>query len=255
VEPQAGGNPDSASHRREDWLASLRPDGQAFRLFDHVDDVLFFAKDRDGRLLAANRALLDHYGYRDENEFWGVTDFDLLPHSLAVKFRRDDLLVMETGRPLVDLVEIFVNRQGIPGWFVTTKLPVHDVSGRVVGVMGVIQAHAKSRAALPDDQDLARALEHLRAHFTEEVPVGRLAALAGLSVRQFERRFRHHLKTTPQEFLIKMRVSHACGLLRESNQPLGEIALDCGFYDQSALTRHFRKHMGMTPLRYRRAYR
>ncbi len=240
---------------RAEFLASLQPDGQLFGLFDHLSDVLFFAKDRDGHLLAANRALLDHYGYRDEASFLGITDFQLLPHSLAVKFRRDDLQVIATGRPLVDLVEIFVNRQGVPGWFLTTKLPMRDREGEVIGVMGIIQPYSNLRANLPEDLDISRALEVIQERFTEDLPVADLAKTAGLSVRQFERRFRKHLKTTPQEFIIKMRIFRACQLLRESNQSLGDLALECGFYDQSAFSRLFRKHMGATPMEYRKRFR
>jgi len=240
---------------RAELLARMNPDGQVFRLFDHLKDVLFFAKDREGHLLAANQALLDHYGYRDEASFVGITDFELLPHSLAVKFRRDDLQVLATGRPLVDLVEIFVNRQGIPGWFLTTKLPIMDRDGTVIGVMGIIQPYSNFRANLPEDLDISRALNHIQEHFTDDLPVTRLAELAGLSVRQFERRFRTHLKTTPQEFIIKMRIFRACELLRESSESLGELALECGFYDQSAFSRLFRKHMGTTPLEYRKKFR
>jgi AraC-like DNA-binding protein len=246
----AGGAP-----QRAEFLASLRPDGQHFGLFDHLPDVLFFAKDREGHLVAANRALLDHYGYRDEASFLGITDFQLLPHHLAVKFRKDDLQVMATGQPLVDLVEIFVNEQGVPGWFVTTKLPMRNLEGEVIGVMGIIQPSATFRPNLPEDLDISRALEEIQERFTEDLPVAGLAERAGLSVRQFERRFRKHLKTTPQEFIIRMRIFRACELLRGSNQTLGELALECGFYDQSAFSRHFRKHMGATPLEYRKRFR
>jgi PAS domain S-box-containing protein len=240
---------------REEWMACVASDGHWFRLFDHLPEVLFFAKDSEGRLLAANRALLDHYGYQKEADFLGITDFELLPHSLAVKFRRDDQQIVATGRPLVDLVEIFVDGSGLPGWFLTTKLPMRNQSGEIIGVMGIIQPYSKLKAGLPEDLDISRALDHIQAHFTEDVSVSTLAETAGLSVRQFERRFRKHLKTTPQEFLIKMRVFRASELLRESNLSLGEVALESGFYDQSALSRLFRKHMGSTPLQYRRRFR
>jgi AraC-like DNA-binding protein len=245
----------SMEGRRTEWLASLAPDAQVFRLFDHIPDILFFAKDRAGHLLAANRPLLDHYGYREEADFIGITDFELLPHSLAVKFRRDDTQVMESGRPLIDLVEIFVDGRGIPGWFLTTKLPLRDRSGEIAGVMGIIQPYSKLQANLPEDLDISRALDRIQAGFTGELPVSELAECAGLSVRQFERRFRKHLKTTPQEFIINMRIFRACELLRETRLSLGELALECGFYDQSSLSRLFRKHMGTTPLQYRKRFR
>ena len=89
---------------RKHFLNEIRPDLSFQLLFDHLPGVLFFAKDLDGRLLAANRALLDLYGYQNEEDFWGVTDFELLPRSLAEKFRQDDLHVAESGEPMLELL-------------------------------------------------------------------------------------------------------------------------------------------------------
>ncbi|NNE90090.1 MAG: PAS domain-containing protein, partial [Verrucomicrobiales bacterium] len=129
----------SGTELRNCFLEQIRPDSAFHLLFDYLPGVLFFAKDRDGRLLAANRALLQLYGYSDETKFWGVTDFELLPYSLAEKFRQDDLRVLETGEPMLEIVEVFINRQGIPEWFLTNKLPIRDLDDRVIGVMGTIQ--------------------------------------------------------------------------------------------------------------------
>ncbi len=82
--------------------------------------------------------------------------------------------------------------------------------------------------------------------------IGDLAKRSGMSVRQFNRRFREVFGTNPRTFLIKTRVQAACEVLRRSDQPIAEIALDFGFCDQSAFTQHFRRHMGLTPAAYRR---
>lgn len=240
---------------RERFLESMRP-AQAFHLlFDHLPGVLFFAKDREGRLLAANRALLDLYGYEDEEKFWGVTDFELLPHSLAEKFRKDDIHVVQTGRPLLEIVEVFISRQGIPAWFLTNKIPVVSRDGEVIGVMGTIQDYDQQRELLPADSDLSGALDHIGANFNRDIAIPDLAGMCGLSVRQFERKFKEHLKTPPQQYILKMRVHAACDELRRSKKPIADIATDLGFYDQAAFTKQFRKHMGMTPLYYRKEYR
>ena len=242
---------------RRDFLESIHPDRNFSRLFDHLPDLLFFAKDREGRLLAANDALLHQYGFdrEREHEFFGLTDFDLLPRSLAEKFRQDDLRVLESGEPLLEIVEIFPNQQGIPAWFLTNKLPILDHQRNVVGVMGTIQDYQTHRELLPSDIDIAPALEHISRHFTEDLSIVALAKMAGLSVRQFERKFKHHLKTTPQQFIMKMRVFSACDALRRTGAPIIEIAVQSGFYDQSSFTRQFRKHMAITPLQYRKSYR
>ena len=240
---------------RQEFLERVQPD-QAFQLlFNHLPGVLFFAKDRDGRLLAANRALLDLYGYKDENRFWGVTDFELLPRSLAEKFRADDIKVLESGEPLLEIIEVFISRHGIPAWFITNKIPVIARDGEIMGVMGTIQNFDEQRELLPADSDISPALKHIGANFNREIAIPSLAGMCELSVRQFERKFKEYLKMPPQQYIIKMRVHAACDDLRRSRKSIAEIATDLGFYDQAAFSRQFRKHMGMTPLFYRKEYR
>lgn len=246
-----------ANLARQRFLAAVDTDRHFFRLFDHLPGVLFFAKDHDGRLFAANEALLRQYGYDREREhqFYGLTDFELLPRSLAEKFRKDDLRILDTGEPLLEIVEIFPNQQGIPAWFLTNKLPIFDHDENVIGVMGTIQSYDTHRELLPPDTDIAPALDIISRHFTEDLSIRDLAAGTDLSVRQFERRFKHHLKTTPQQFIMKMRVFAACDALRLTRKPIAQIATESGFYDQSAFTRQFSKHMAITPLQYRKRYR
>lgn len=240
---------------RNRFLEQVRPD-QAFQLlFNHLPGILFFAKDCEGRLLAANRGLLDLYGYEKEEDFWGVTDFELLPRSLAEKFRKDDLQVVATGEPMLEIVEVFISRQGIPAWFLTNKIPIRAKTGEIIGVMGTIQDFDQQRELLPADSDILPALNFIGANFNREIPIPSLAGKCNLSVRQFERKFKEHLKTPPQQYIIKMRVHAACDELRGSKKPIADIATDLGFYDQAAFSRQFRKHMGMTPLFYRKEFR
>ncbi|MBL9152190.1 MAG: AraC family transcriptional regulator [Verrucomicrobiales bacterium] len=241
---------------RERFFRAIPPESHFYRLFDHLPGVLFFAKDRDGRLLAANRALLRLYGYPREEDFWGVTDFELLPRSLAEKFRQDDLHVIETGEPMLEILEIFINPQGIPGWFITDKLPVVSTTGEVIGVMGTIRPCGEHPGnPVTTDAALAPALRFIGENFHRDIAIPALADMCGLSERQFERKFKQHLRTSPLQFLIKTRVYAACDDLRRTSRALASIATAVGFYDQAAFTRQFRKHMGTTPLAYRRQFR
>ena len=240
---------------REQFLEQIRPEESFQLLFDHIPGVLFFAKDLEGRLFAANQALLDLYGYEIAEDFWGVTDFVLLPRSLAEKFRKDDIEVVETGQPMLEIVEVFISRQGIPAWFLTNKFPIFSKGVQAIGVMGTIQDYDQQRELLPADSDISPALNHIGANFNREIPIPGLAEKCGLSVRQFERKFKEHLKTPPQQYIIKMSVHAACDQLRSSRKPIADIAPDLGFYDQAAFSRQFRKHMGMTPMFYRKEYR
>ncbi len=240
---------------RARFLDAIDPDLHFYKLFDHLQGILFFAKDCEGRLLAANRPLLRRYGFMQEEDILGKTDFDLLPRSLAEKFREDDLQVVETAKPLLEIVELFINREGIPDWYLTNKRPILDRSGVAIGVMGTIENYDSHREWLPPEEDISRALRHIRTHFNQDLSIRALAKSCTMSVRQFERKFKHYLKTTPQQFIMKMRVHAGCDALRKTSRSIAEIAVDLGFYDQSSFTRHFRKHMGITPLQYRKEYR
>ncbi len=239
---------------RSGFLDAIDPGRHFYRLFDHLSAILFFAKDREGRLMAANRALLHRYGLTQEANIVGKTDFDFLPRSLAEKFRADDQTIMESGQPMLEIVELYPNRQGVPDWYLTNKRPIWDRRGNIIGVMGTIEPYESFRETYPPEWDITPALHHIRSHFHQDLSIPGLAGRCGMSVRQFERKFKTHLHTSPQQFIIKTRIHAACDLLRKSTRPIAEIARHLGFYDQSSFTRHFRKHMGITPLQYRREY-
>lgn len=237
---------------KSEFLLQLSPKSNFEVLFDHLPGVSFFAKNREFRLVAANRAFWERLGASCEAELVGKDDFELFPERLARKFRDDDEAVVASGRPKLKIVELFFNRQGLPDWYFTNKFPVFGRDGAVIGVMGTVQSYSGRRTALTPHLQIDRAVHYLREHFHEHVNLTDLAKRTGMSVRQFNRRFREVFGTNPRTFLIKTRVQAACELLRTTDRPIAEIALEFGFCDQSAFTQHFRRHMGITPAAYRR---
>jgi AraC-like DNA-binding protein len=75
-----------------------------------------------------------------------------------------------------------------------------------------------------------------------------------MSVRTFERRFQGRFHLTPQRYLKKLRLRIASRALVYTRQSLAEVALGCGFSDQSHFTREFRRYFGRTPREYRDHY-
>jgi AraC-like DNA-binding protein len=216
---------------RREWMEQLPP-GQFRHLFDHLPGTLFFAKDREGRLMAGNPAFVKRCGFLREDQIVGLTDQQIFPPRLAEKYQ-----------------------QGRPEWFITDKLPLFDRDGGVCGLCGTVRSYEEQRAAIQPYLELADVAEHLKANFRERLEVSELAEIAGLSVRQFERKFRKTFQTTPRSYLMRMRVIKACELLASSKLPITEIALESGFYDHSDFSRQFRKHMGQAPTAYRREKR
>ncbi|GJG85962.1 AraC family transcriptional regulator [Gemmatimonadetes bacterium T265] len=100
---------------------------------------------------------------------------------------------------------------------------------------------------------LAVARELLDDRCGEAVRVADLARAAGVHPVHLARVFRRHLGCTPGEYLRHRRFERAAVLLRETARPLSDVALSCGFADQSHLAHAFRRHAGITPRAYRRA--
>jgi AraC family transcriptional regulator len=100
-----------------------------------------------------------------------------------------------------------------------------------------------------------RAKELLAANLRGGVTLGELASVCGLSVRHFTRAFRGSTGMSPNAWLQRHRVEKAKGLLTSSNRVLSDVALDCGFADQSHFSRTFQRTAGLSPGGWRRLYR
>ncbi|WP_370965367.1 helix-turn-helix domain-containing protein [Amycolatopsis sp. cg9] len=103
------------------------------------------------------------------------------------------------------------------------------------------------------DRQFATVRDFMADRLAEPVPLAELAALAGLSVSQFSRRFKARTGLPPHRFLLRLRVEQAGLLLRTGDAPIAEIALRCGFSHQEHLTRVLRAQLGTTPAALRRA--
>jgi AraC family transcriptional regulator len=90
--------------------------------------------------------------------------------------------------------------------------------------------------------------------WVEPVPIERAARLAGTHPTHFARTFRAHVGMTPSRYRRRERLRAASRMLLESSRALSEIAMACGFADQSHLTNVFRESAGISPNRYRSVF-
>jgi AraC family transcriptional regulator len=105
-----------------------------------------------------------------------------------------------------------------------------------------------------DLRSLQRAREYVHAHFSENLTLARVARAAGVHPVYLGQIFRKQFGETLGEYLNRIRVRAAAGLLANSDVPLSSIAVDLGFYDQSHFTRVFRQVTGATPGTFRGEY-
>jgi AraC family L-rhamnose operon transcriptional activator RhaR/AraC family L-rhamnose operon regulatory protein RhaS len=94
-------------------------------------------------------------------------------------------------------------------------------------------------------------INYIENNFKEEISLKVLAEKAGLSMRHFNRIFKEHYNTSPINYLIRVRIQHACIVLKKNNYKISEIAYECGFLDSNYFTRQFKKVMGISPKEYR----
>lgn len=224
---------------------------QLSTLFATLPMIAFLAKDSKSRFVCANARTLQIFNLEHEWQMLGKMDRDFFPGELAASFVDEDRRVMRTGKMHTFYSQMVPDIGGLLNWYVVSVSPLRDVRGRISGVALVLyDMHEVGGVAQPFQQ-LEPALRHLHTRYREIIETRQLAALTHLSERQFTRLFHKLLGEPPMRYLIRQRIRAACQDLIATDHTAGTIALDCGFYDQSAFTRAFRLQMGMTPLAYR----
>jgi len=98
---------------------------------------------------------------------------------------------------------------------------------------------------------LKRAVEIVESRFLERLSLATIASEVGVHYVHLSRQFHKYNRCTVGELIRRRRVQYASHLLAHSNTPLAEIALICGFSDQSHLSYLFKRHMGMSPSKFR----
>lgn len=217
-----------------------------------LPDLYVFAKDRAGRFLLCNPALLKAIGLSSEGEILGRTDFDFFERGLAARYRQEDAKVMRSGEPVTNQVWFVPGPGGVLRWYVSSKYPLLGEDGEVAGVIGAMRDVSKTGQVLGPYQEMEPVLKEMSRRFAKSLTVAELAGLVHLSVSQFERRFKALFGLSPMQYLKRVRLDNAARMLTETAQAIAIIALDCGFYDHSHFGKAFRQAFGQSPREFRR---
>jgi AraC family transcriptional regulator len=139
------------------------------------------------------------------------------------------------------------------------------MSGRLYGeLLGtalaarLVQNYAVSKPApefkangLPQSQ-LERVIDYMKANLAQDLSILDLASLTSMSESHFSRAFKQSVGVSPYQYLMQQRVERAKQLLEKRSIAISTIALDCGFANQTHLTKVFRQMTGMTPKAYQK---
>ncbi|WP_414584055.1 helix-turn-helix domain-containing protein [Scytonema sp. PCC 10023] len=99
---------------------------------------------------------------------------------------------------------------------------------------------------------LQQALGYINAHLEQDIQLADLAELLGMSRYYFVRLFKHSMGITPYQYVLQQRIERAKMLLKHRERAISDIALECGFANQSHFTKHFRQFTGRTPKAYQK---
>jgi AraC-like DNA-binding protein len=237
---------------QSDFFANLRESVDVCRVFDHLPGLHFFIKDRQSRLVAVSRSIIERFGVSSEAEVIGRPDTSFFPPQVAAGFVRDDQAVFHSGQPILRRTEVWLNEQRMLDWSVTNKLPLFDKTGQVCGLMGTVQSLDARREMVYASASIGAVVRYIRENFQRPVYMSELARQAGLSERQLRRKFNEVLGMSPQEFLLRTRLQQASDLLLRTDEPIRNVAVSSGFADHSSFSQHFRAHLGVSPIDYRR---
>jgi AraC-like DNA-binding protein len=219
-------------------------------LFDAMPDVVFFVKDHEARYVIVNTTLAARCGCKDRRALLGKTAAEAFPSRFGHIYTEQDRAIVRDNSRLIDQLELHLYPGREPGWCLTSKVPLHDTQGRVLGVAGISRDLQAAEGAHPAYQRLAIAAKYIQDNYAQPLKLSSLATLIDMSVAQIERYFHKVFHLTPRQMLLKTRLDAASELLA-SESSITEIAALCGYNDHSAFTRQFKATVGLTPSQYR----
>jgi len=144
-------------------------------ILDNIPQRVFW-KDRDFRFLGCNKPFAGDAGLSHPREIIGKDDFDMPWSAAAHSYCEDDRRVMDTGMPQLRFEEPRPKPDGTISWLRTSKVPLHDREGRVIGMLGVYEDITEQKQA---EQALRASEEKYRKFFDEDLSAAYICSAEG----------------------------------------------------------------------------
>lgn len=234
------------------WLNDLERPFAGDELFDAIPDAVYFLKDREARYCAVNITLAARTGREHKHELIGLTAEQVFSGALGRRIGAQDRALLAGAPSLKGELELHLYPNGSEGWCLTWKEPLFGKRGEILGLVGLSRDVQPASVAPGEAGKLAAVLRYAQDHLDRPLRVSDLAKRAGLSVFQFDQRLRLLFGHSAKHYLIRLRIDLARQKLRRGEAAISEIALECGYADQAAFTRQFRKIACVSPLQYRK---
>jgi len=227
-------------------LPSLKSAGNAFQLLMPIENLHVWIKDPEGTFVISNDMFSERFGFTDASQILGKSDHDLAPPHLANRYIEDDLQVLQ-GAVITNRLELIVCNNDNASWFRTSKWPIYNEEGKIIGTYGISKQLDLTRTQSTPIKVLNTPMEYIRQNFAESISIEKLAQACHVSLSTLERRFKKHLSKTPLQYLMEVRLDNARVMIFESGMTLSNIAQETGFVDNSHFTRAYKKRFSLSP--------
>lgn len=156
-------------HDRKQAEEALERERNLLRtVIDLLPDYIF-VKDTEGRFVTANRAMFAKGAVESVEAIKGMTDYDIFPPEYAEQYRHDELQILATGEPRINYEEMSVDAEGTQRWHLTSKVPLCDHHGMIIGLVGLARDITERKAYEAELQRARAELEQRVAERTEQL--------------------------------------------------------------------------------------
>ena len=223
-------------------------------LMDMLPDTLFFVKDLNGKYIFVNKAFTKTL-LSDKESIIGKTDHDLFGPELASQYQEDDNALLKNSTRIIEKTELVTYRPSVVRWYLTTKIPVFDTKGTVIGLAGITRPSLihKEPERTGIMSSLSKAVTYIYDNKFKPLFIDEIAAYSGISISTLERSFKKHFNCSPGKFVTQVKVSTACELLGDPSYSINEVCYKMGYSDPVVFTRIFKREMKVPPSAYRKS--
>ncbi|WP_371196371.1 helix-turn-helix domain-containing protein [Glaciecola sp. SC05] len=225
---------------------------QLLEILDVLPNTLLWIGNKDTQLLYANQAWLDEHGFQSLEEVIGLDDEALFPTKIA-KTRKDENIKIMSGKALANNIDCRLGSDGSLLWFSSIQRPLLDRHKTIVGSYRITQYLDNTNQGTLAVEAIRIPTEFIAKHYSQDITIDTLSDVAGLSVSALERRFKRYLSKTPTQFLNEVRLINARRLLTETEHPIMQIGLQCGFSEHSYFSKQFKALFGILPSELRKS--
>ncbi len=218
---------------------------------------------------------LPHYWRCDNEYFQGNSE--LLAKAIVIHFRAnfwgDTFLALPENQPIVELLQRAQQGIRFAGSSKKDVIPLlqmltdDSVKNRLIPLLQALDtlAHCTDYEVLStnyrspqfDDEDtdrINRIYAYSLTNFQQKITIEKAAEIANISPNSFCRYFKSRTRKTYSQFLLELRVGHACKLLREQKLSIAQVCFESGFHTFSNFNKYFKYIMGCSPIQYQKAY-